>query len=664
MCTEDGGLLLYGEITIRLSEAEVCLGIAEYFQLNALKTKIEEFVCKQLSFENSIGWYFLADKFNLDTLKNQSRSVMISDFKDVVKHIEFHQLTLTELEEYIQQVVIITDGDVVLDACFNWVNYNVESTSELFLNILKHLRLDQCSQACKERVRNFSWHPVWPNNAEIQKVLDVHCLNTATTPIAGAASKKLTAPIVGALSTTLTAPIEGVDAKELTEPIAGADSTKLSMVKSNFKDVVKCIDFHQLILAKLIDYIQQVVIVTDGDVVLDACFNWVNYNVESRSESFLDILKHHRLDRCSQACIERVCKSWHPVWPNFAEIQKVFDVQCSNSPTTPIAGAASKKLVILLLGGYTETNVLNRNIWKINVASGQCDQIGQMAHYASTYCATYCATPRGLFVMGGSYANGVGTALIKDVSLLTLPNMQWKQWSKSVKPASLSVAVCIKNHMYIFDLTGVWCLNLNTKVWSACPDMPAKNTAPIIAAMREKVYMIFNAAPFSEKYRKSTDTPMCCFDTSTHSWSDLRPLSDSLKNTAYAKAVTDGEELFLMGGEDRLCAKYSPRTIKWTLLKRPRLVHHIFSVVHLEGQIILFGGRDSETHHKNIDVYDIAKNSCELHQLQMPVALACHHCAVYDETAGEFVIQSKCYHKQSTMKTMIQLHDNQEGVIG
>ena len=75
-------------------------------------------------------------------------------------------------------------------------------------------------------------------------------------------------------------------------------------------------------------------------------------------------------------------------------------------------------------------------------------------------------------------------------SLLTLPDMQWEQRPKLVQPAALAEAVCIKNHMYIFYFNGVSCLNLNTKVWSACPDMPAKNTVPIIAAIGEKVYMI------------------------------------------------------------------------------------------------------------------------------------------------------------------------------
>ena len=75
------GYCYTGKITIGLSEAEVFLDIAEYFQLNALKTKIEEFVCKQLSAEICIDWYFLANKLSLDALKKQSRSVMISEFK-------------------------------------------------------------------------------------------------------------------------------------------------------------------------------------------------------------------------------------------------------------------------------------------------------------------------------------------------------------------------------------------------------------------------------------------------------------------------------------------------------------------------------------------------------------------------------------------------------
>ena len=477
-----------GKITIGLSEAEVCLDIAEYLELNALKTNIEDFVCKHLSTNICIGWYFLADKYNLDTLKKNSKSMMISDFQHVVKHIEFHELTLTEL----------------------------------------------------------------------------------------------------------------------------------------------------------IDYIQQVVIISDADAVLDACVIWVTCNAGLRSESFLDILKHLRLDRCSQACIEKVRKSWHPVWPNYAEIQKVLDVQCSNTLEAPIATEASTKLKIVLLGGFTGTRELNRKVWKIDLANGKCDEIGEMAHYAVKYHSAYCPTVRGLIIIGGSYAIKT-EAPTTHCSLLTVPDMQCDKWPKVGHTIAYTDAVCIKNHIYNFgDYDNdkfVSCLDLTTKTWSSSPDMPVGNANPIIAAIQEKVYMIFHTITYNDKFRTSDEVPMYCFDTSTHSWSELNPLYGSLKNTEDAKAVAVGEELFLVGGKDRLCAKYLPKNKKWTLLRKPKLVNRAFSAVYMQGQVVLFGGCDEdETNHKNIEVYDIAKNTWKVHQLQMPLDLTCHHCAVYDEATSGFVL--------------------------
>ena len=59
----------------------------------------------------------------------------------------------------------------------------------------------------------------------------------------------------------------------------------------------------------------------------------------------------------------------------------------------------------------------------------------------------------------------------------------------------------------------------------------------------------------------------------------------------------------------------------------------------MNGQIVMFGGEDeNDKCHKNIEVYDVGKNSWKVHQLQMPVALVHHHCIVYDEAAGEFAV--------------------------
>ena len=226
------------------------------------------------------------------------------------------------------------------------------------------------------------------------------------------------------------------------------------------------------------------------------------------------------------------------------------------------------------------------------------------------------------------------------VCLLYLP-CSGKQWPKIGHTTAETVAACIKNHMYIFggdsSDTVVYCLNLNTKVWSSCPNMPVGNVYPIIAAVKDKVYMIFNTIDYNEKFRTSPKVPMYCFDTSTHSWSEMSPLPDSLKKTTNAAAVTVGEELFIVGGLERLCAKYSPKNNKWTLLKQPGFVHCRFPVVYMNEDIVLFGGDDeNDMCHRNIEVYDTSKNSWVVHQLQMPVGLRRHHCIVYDEAADEF----------------------------
>ena len=198
------------------------------------------------------------------------------------------------------------------------------------------------------------------------------------------------------------------------------------------------------------------------------------------------------------------------MWPNYAEIQKVLDVRCSNTPEAPITTDASTKLKVIFLGGSTGTNVLNRKVWKIDLVNRTCDEIGEMAHYAAKYDPAYCTTVRGLLIIGGSRAmrNDVPTT---DCSMFTVPDMKWEQWPKIGHAIAYTDAVCIKNHIYNFgDYDNdkfVSCLDLTTKTWSLCPDMPVGNAYPIIAAIQEKVYMIFNTYSYNEKFRTSDEVP-------------------------------------------------------------------------------------------------------------------------------------------------------------
>ena len=478
-----------GKITVELSAVEMCLDIAEYFQLCSLKCHIEKFVCEQLCPKNCVGWYYHADKYHLDELEKKSKAMMISDFPRVVEHPEFHELTMTELLDYIEQVV---------------------------------------------------------NGA-------------------------------------------------------------------------------------------------DGDVVLNACLSWVTFNVQARSEDFLVILNHIQLDACSSSCLKGVLHSWKPVWPNCTEIQQLICKQMNNLSLMPQKSSAPRKLKLLLLGGHSEKNVLNRNCWAIDLITGKCEVIGKMAHFAVKYMATFCATKEGIFVIGGSRA--INSFMpTEDFAMLRLEKFQWialPKWQNAIAGVK---SVCVRDHIYTFDgepsHSAVSCLKMSTPVFISCPDMPTKNVNPIIVAIQDEVYYIFQTAPDNEQYRKYLDTglPVYCFDTTTHSWSELQPAPRSLTNTRGARAVSVGNDLFLVGGMERLCVKYSPHTDSWVFLKGPKYVHRGSPAVHMDGQIILPGGWDENSIcHTIIEVYDIAQDSWSVHGTRLPTELQNYYCIAYDDETKQVV---------------------------
>ena len=477
-----------GRITVELSMAETYLDIAEYFHLTALKCHIEKFVCEHLSPKNCIGWCYRADKYRMDELEKQSRAMMTSDFPHVVEHPEFHELTMTEL----------------------------------------------------------------------------------------------------------------------------------------------------------LDYVVQVVSVTDGDTVLEACFNWVTYNVQSRSEHFLDILNHIRLDKCSKSCLKRIMQNWRSAWPNHKEIQQTLRMSISSLSQVPKKTPTPKKLKLLLLGGHTQQNVLNRNCWAFDMMSGKCELVGKMAHFAVMYRAMYCSTKKGIFVMGGSRSlnNFVEQT---TCSFLSVDTLQWTKLPDLHQPLQYAVALCVNNRIYTFggnpSLYSVYCLDLTTKKWSFRAKMPVKNVFPIVGAVDDKVFYIFHSTPANEDFRTTHKIEMHCFDRSTNMWCTLMDLPDVVENTRGAEAVTTGDELYVIGGWSRLCARYLPKTNTWALLKRPLHVHRAFSTVHMNGKIILVGGFDKrEVCHSSVEVYDIAEDKWYVDVTTMPAALRYHHCAVYDEATKEMVL--------------------------
>ena len=281
-----------GRITIELSTSHQCLEIGEYFQIASLKTKIEAFVGEHLSPKTCIGWHFHAENFELERLKDQSGSMMVMEFSDVVKHIEFHQLTKTKLADYIDEVTVRAEGD-----------------------------------AC---------------------------------------------------------------------------------------------------------------------TVLVACFSWVTYNVETRSHTFLDILAHVRLDRCSRSSMQQVLQSCSPLWLHYTEVQQAL----GHEITTLHPQSRNRKLI--LLGGSIDQgngrNLLNRKIWRLDLTRGTCEELGNMAYFAVKYDVAYCATPKGIFVIGGTNGRKNYNAIDSHKHVSRFPELDTVA---KVSGTCISWHSCLREKLYL-----------------------------------------------------------------------------------------------------------------------------------------------------------------------------------------------------------------------
>ena len=122
--------------------------------------------------------------------------------------------------------------------------------------------------------------------------------------------------------------------------------------------------------------------------------------------------------------------------------------------------------------------------------------------------------------------------------------------------------------------------------------MPIQNWGPLVGVLGEKVYMVPNTSRTnSEKFNNTSNIRLCCFDTTANNWLSLEHLPRPLQNTHRALRVSvDDDELYMIGGMERICAKYSAQRAKWSILQKPEWVHRAGSAVHMDGKIILCEG--------------------------------------------------------------------------
>ncbi len=138
-----------GNINITVQNAGDVISFCKTLKLNSAYDTCEAFLKEQANPANCIGLHRMAIRNDVKELKEKTREIMMNNFNEVVAAPEFLDMSVDEVDEYIQNEDLrITNEDPVYDAVISWIRHQPEERESSFSHLLKSVRLRFCSAYC------------------------------------------------------------------------------------------------------------------------------------------------------------------------------------------------------------------------------------------------------------------------------------------------------------------------------------------------------------------------------------------------------------------------------------------------------------------------------------------------------------------------------------
>ncbi len=141
--------LYTGNINITVENAGDVISLCKTLKLSSAHDTCEAFLKEQANPANCIGLHRMASRHDVVELKEKSREIMMNNVKEVVAGPEFLNMSVDEVEEYIQNENLrIPNEDPVYDAVISWIRHQPEERESCFTKLLRSVRLRFCSAYC------------------------------------------------------------------------------------------------------------------------------------------------------------------------------------------------------------------------------------------------------------------------------------------------------------------------------------------------------------------------------------------------------------------------------------------------------------------------------------------------------------------------------------
>ena len=243
-----------------------------------------------------------------------------------------------------------------------------------------------------------------------------------------------------------------------------------------------------------------------------------------------------------------------------------------------------------------------------------------------------CHIPNGFLVTGGQRSD--------RCSMYIIISDRWTQLEPLPLPRNGHAAIFINRKIYVFGgfVTGsksasVLSLKLDDEEWNVEPDLPFPVCYPEVAFMATQVGKVNTgnffvdmvasvmATSIAETFGSYTGiflldvqstNQLVFFDMKTNTWHRHSALPG--ESCWGAKMITDGNNLVVAGGRNKILAVYNPILETWVTAKRPLLEHHLGTAIVHQKKLFLIGGKNEDS----VEVYNEDADSWSVLDVKLP----------------------------------------------
>ncbi|XP_046380582.2 kelch-like protein 24 [Haliotis cracherodii] len=131
-----------GRDVVCQENAESLLRAATTLQVKGLIDRCEEFLCENLTKENSIRMWRLGRTHNCQDLEETAWPLILDNFLDLTKTEDFNDLSVDELAAIIKDDdLVVSNEEMVCEAVFKWIAVDSDNRNMHLASIIEHLRL-------------------------------------------------------------------------------------------------------------------------------------------------------------------------------------------------------------------------------------------------------------------------------------------------------------------------------------------------------------------------------------------------------------------------------------------------------------------------------------------------------------------------------------------